>query len=93
VERKTLEPGNYKVEWSGNGPAVQVTVAKGNQTVATFPARLTEQAAANSASAYGTSASPDGTKSLTAIYIGGKKYVLQVEQASAHRENSTASAK
>ena len=93
VERRTLEPGSYKVEWSGNGPEVQVTVAKGNQTVASFPARLTEQATPNSASAYGTSASTDGTKSLTAIYVGGKKYVLQVEQNSASRETSTTSAK
>ena len=93
VEGKTLEPGKYKVEWTGNGPDVQVTVAKGNQQIASFPARLTEQATPNSVSAYGTSAEADGTKSLTSIYVGGKKYVLQIEQTSAGHDNSTTSAK
>jgi hypothetical protein len=93
VEGKTLEPGRYKVEWRGNGPNVQVTVEKGNQQVASFQARLTEQATPNSASAYGTSAAPDGTKSLTSIYVGGKKYILEVEQTSARRDNDATSAK
>jgi hypothetical protein len=93
VEGKTLEPGRYKVEWTGNGHDVQVTVAKGNQQVASFQARVTEQATPNSVSAYGTSEAADGTKSLTSIYVGGKKYVLQIEQTSASRDNSTGSAK
>jgi hypothetical protein len=28
VEGRTIEPGSCKVEWSGNGPELQVTVAK-----------------------------------------------------------------
>lgn len=93
VEGKTLEPGRYTVERSGNGPNVQVKVEKGNQQVASFQARLTEQATPNSASAYGTSAAPDGTKSLTSIYVGGTKYILEVGQTSASRENNATSAK
>ena len=93
VEGKTIEPGKYQVEWNGNGPNVQVVVAKGKQQIASFPARVTEQASTNSASAYSTSSSADGTKSLTAIYVGGKRYVLEVDQASASRETSPTTAK
>jgi len=93
VEGKTIEPGKYQVEWNGNGPNVQVTVAKGKQQVASFPARLTEQQTSNAASAYSTASAADGTKSLTAIYVGGKKYILEVDQTSANREAASTSAK
>jgi len=93
VEGKTLEPGTYKVEWTGSGPNVQVTVSKGKQQVASFPAQLTEQATTNSATAYSTNAATDGSRSLTAIYVGGKKSVLQIEQASVSNQNTSSQAK
>jgi len=93
VEGKTLEPGTYKVEWTGSGTNVQVTVSKGNKQVASFPAQLTEQPSTNSASAYSTTAAADGSKSLTAIYVGGKKSILQIEGASASTQNPSSQAK
>lgn len=83
VEGKTIDPGTYKVEWNGNGPTVQVSILHGKQTVATFPAQLTEQDTKNAADAYGSATEADGSKQLTAIYIGGKHTVLQVEQSAA----------
>ena len=73
-----LNPGNYKVEWSGNAPDVQVTISQGSRTVTTFPAHLTEQATANTADAYGSS-NQNGGKTLTTIYLAGKHYSLDVE--------------
>lgn len=35
-----LQPGDYKVQWDGAGPTVQVTFLKGNKTIATAPATL-----------------------------------------------------
>ena len=35
-----LEPGAYKVEWQGVGPAVQVSFVHEGKTVATAPAKL-----------------------------------------------------
>ena len=93
VEGRTLEPGKYKVEWSGNGPNVQVTVTKGNKPVASFPARLSEQASANHVGAYSTASAADGTKSLTAIYVGGSKSILEIEQASASSQTPSSQAK
>ena len=80
VEGKTIDPGTYKVEWNGTGPTVQVTILHGKQTVASFPAQLTEQDTKSAADAYGSTTEADGSKQLTAIYIGGKHTVLQLEQ-------------
>ncbi len=35
-----LKPGDYKVEWQGNGPAVKVNFQQDGKTVATVPAKL-----------------------------------------------------
>jgi hypothetical protein len=80
VEGKPLNSGKYTVEWDGSGPTVHVTLLQGKQTVATFPARLTEQATPNSQDAYSTAAEPDGSRALTAIYPGGKRITLQLDQ-------------
>ena len=91
VDGTAVNPGNYKVEWTGNGPDVQVTVLKGSRTVATFPAKVTEQAAAPKTDAYGSTDQPNGGKALTAIYFGGKHYALQVLPASANQQSQNTS--
>jgi hypothetical protein len=35
-----LEPGNYRVEWQGTGPEVQVNFVRNGKTVATVPGTL-----------------------------------------------------
>lgn len=35
-----LQPGNYKVEWQGTGPEVQVNFLRNGKTVATVPGTL-----------------------------------------------------
>ena len=42
VEGKQLPPGDYKVEWDGTGPNVEVKILKGKETVATVPARVVQ---------------------------------------------------
>src|SRR5271165_3230547 len=71
VEGKTIMPVEYKVEWTGSAMAVQVSLVQGKQTIATFPAHVTEQATPNKHDAYGSSAEMEGSRSLSAIYIGG----------------------
>lgn len=83
VDGKTINPGVYKVEWTGSGMAVQVSLVQDKQTVATFPAHVTEEATTNKSDAYGSSAEMEGPRSLRAIYIGGKRTTLLVEQKEA----------
>jgi hypothetical protein len=93
VEGKALNPGKYTVTWEGTGPNVQVTVLQGKQTVATFPAHLTEQATRNTEDAYGSSAETDGSRTLTAIYPNGKRFSLEVGQAAASQAASAPASK
>ena len=86
VDGTPLNPGSYKVEWTGNGPEVKVSILQGGQTVASFPAHVAEQKATPPADAYASSSQPNGDKALTAIYFGGKHYSLQVEPASADQQ-------
>jgi hypothetical protein len=80
VQGKPLNSGKYTVEWDGSGPAVQITLLQGKQTVATFTAHLTEQVNSNPKDAYSTAAEPDGSRTLTAIYPGGKRFAFQLDQ-------------
>ena len=89
IDGTPVNPGDYKVEWTGSGPDVQATILKGKQTVASFPAHITEQASPNAANAYGSTDQPDGAKKLTAIYFGGKRFSLQVEQNAAAQQTNT----
>jgi hypothetical protein len=89
VEGKQLAPGNYKLEWDGAGPDVQVNILRGKETVATVPAHLVEQPARNAQDAYSTNAEPDGSKALTGIYVGGKTFALQFEGAQAAQPSTS----
>jgi hypothetical protein len=88
VEGKTIDAGTYKVEWTGSGSDVQVTLLRGKNTVATFPAHVTEQPNANTGDAYGTATQPDGTRTLTSIYLGGKKTVLEISQNGSSQQSN-----
>ncbi len=93
VEGKPLDPGTYKIEWNGDGPNVQVTLLHGKDTVATLPAQVTEQAGKNAADAYGSTAQPDGSNTLTTIYVGGKHTVLQLEPGAAGQQSRNQASK
>ena len=93
VEGKALEPGDYKVTWEGSGPTVQVTIQQGKETVATFQAHLAEQSVRNPGSAFGSSSEPDGSLALTAIYPGGKRVSLELNQKEAGQQSNASPAK
>jgi hypothetical protein len=83
VDGKAIEPGNYRVEWAGSGPTVQVQILQGRETVATLSAHVTEQANPNQQDAYSTAAERDGSRELTAIYPGGKRLALEFDHSAA----------
>jgi hypothetical protein len=89
VEGKTLNPGHYRVEWDGSGPNVQVKLIQGKDTVATFQAHVEQQQNKNVANAYSSEKSADGTRELTAIYVGGKHDVLQLQGNAANQQQSS----
>jgi hypothetical protein len=87
VDGKTLDPGKYTAQWSGEGQNVQVTLTRGKDTVATFAAQIRQEASPNPNDAIGTSEGPNGSKQLTSIYPDGKQFSIQIGD-----NNSTAPA-
>jgi len=90
VEGKQLAPGDYKIEWSGAGQDVQVSILRGKDTVASFPAHVVSVNNAILRDGYSTASSQDGSKALTQLFFSGKKYELQVQSASAGATAQTA---
>jgi hypothetical protein len=71
-----LKAGDYKLQWDGNGPDVQVKVVKGKDVVATAPAKLTVNKASLGNDAVTTGVSGN-SKTLTQVdFAGGKQSLV-----------------
>ena len=71
-----LTPGEYKLIWDGTGPKVDLMISSHGKLVATVPARLVELSRPEPTNAYAAHTNADGSRSLTEIDFGGKKYAL-----------------
>jgi len=82
VNGTTLKPGDYKLQWEGTGPTVEVKIMQAGAVIATVPAKLVdlESPAANTAAVIRRNA--DGTNSLAAARFQGKKFALEVSESS-----------
>jgi hypothetical protein len=83
VQGKQLAAGNYKVEWNGNGPEVQVAILNGKDTVATVPAKVAPTTTKNTEDGYSVTKEPDGSNGLATIFFHGKTFRLELNQQSA----------
>ena len=83
VNGTQLAKGEYKVEWEGSGPNVELNIIRSKSVVATVPARVVELSRPGKGEGYGTRMQDDGTTLLTAVYFVGKKYELEITAAPA----------
>jgi hypothetical protein len=75
-----LKPGNYKVEWQGAGPAVQVSFLQNGKTMVTVPGTLKTNADQVTQDAIVTEATSAGTSTLKEIDFGHQKLALVFDQ-------------
>jgi hypothetical protein len=77
----TLKAGDYKVEWDGTGPNVELSILHGKKVVAKTEAQMVDlpTPAANDAAITVKNAS--GPNSLAGIRFQGKKYALNLAPA------------
>jgi len=75
-----LKPGNYKVEWQGTGPAVQVSFQQNGKTVVTMPATLKTNDDQVTQDAIMTEATSADTTELKEIDFGRQKEALVFDQ-------------
>jgi hypothetical protein len=82
VNGTKLKAGDYKLQWEGAGPNVELSIIQGKNVVAKAPAHLVDLSNASNNNAAVTRKNEDGTTSLTGIRFGGKKFALELGEAS-----------
>jgi hypothetical protein len=75
-----LKPGNYKVEWQGTGPAVQVSFEQNGKNVITVPGTLKTNDDRVTQDAIVTEATGARTPTLKEIDLGHQKEALVFDQ-------------
>ena len=82
VNGTTLKAGDYRVQWEGNGPNVEVSILQGKNVLAKVPAHVVEldTPAANDAAV--TRKNDSGPSSLAGLRFQGKKFALELAAAS-----------
>ncbi len=83
VQGKQLAPGQYTVEWNGEGPNVQLSIEKGKNEVANVAAHVVPVSPKNRTSGYASTKQQDGSSALTNVFFEGKTYELQIADQSA----------
>lgn len=83
VNGQQLKPGDYKVQWDGNGPNVELSIMQGKKVVTKVPAHVVDLSSASNADAAVVKNNADGSKSLSEVRFGGKKYALAVGEEAA----------
>jgi hypothetical protein len=71
-----LKPGNYKVEWQGTGPAVEVSFRQNGKTVVTVPGTFKTHDVQVTQDEVVTEARGTGTSTLKQIDFGHHKEAL-----------------
>jgi hypothetical protein len=77
-----LKPGDYKLEWDGSGPNVEVSILQGKKVVAKVPAKVVDLDKASSNDAAVLKQGSAGDATLAEVRFQGKKFALQLGEAS-----------
>ena len=78
VNGTTLSPGEYKLEWDGAGPNVEVSVLQGKKVVARVPAKVVDVSSPYDNDAAVVKQNGDGSASLSEARFQGKKFKLHI---------------
>jgi len=82
VNGTKLKAGEYKLEWDGTGPNVEVNVMQGKKVVAKVPAKVVDLNTPSANDAAVVSKNDDGSSTLSGARFQGKKYALELGQSS-----------
>jgi len=78
----TLKAGDYKLEWDGSGPEVEVSIVKGKTVVAKVPAKVVDLSSPTRDDEAVISQNSDGSTSLAGARFQGRKFGLDIGESS-----------
>lgn len=88
VNGTKLKAGDYKLEWNGTGPNVELSIKQGTKVVAKVPAHVVELQVPAARTATEVTTDNSGTASVTGFRFEGKKYGLELADAGANMAGS-----
>ena len=78
-----LAPGEYKVQWDGAGPNVELSILDGKKVLAKVPAHMIDLDRPSTADAAVVKNNGDGTRALSEVRLSGKKFSFAVGEEAA----------
>ena len=80
VNGTALSAGDYKLEWDGTGPNVEVSILQGKKVVAKVPAKLVDVSSPYDNDAAVVKNNGDGSTSLSEARFSGKRFKLAIDE-------------
>jgi hypothetical protein len=77
-----LKPGEYKLQWDGSGPDVEVSIMQGKAVLAKVPAKVVDLNKPSDNNAAVVKRNDDGTSTLAGARFEGKKFALEIGDSS-----------
>ena len=77
-----LKAGDYKLQWDGSGPTVEVSISQGKKVLAKVPAKVVDLDSAPANNAAIVKMNDDGTSTLSGARFQGKKFALELGESS-----------
>lgn len=81
VNGTQLKAGDYKLEWDGTGPNVEVSVVQGKNVVAKTSAKVVDLPSASSNNAAVVKKNDDGSSTLAGVRFEGKRFALELGES------------
>jgi len=82
VNGTKLKAGEYKLQWDGTGPDVQVSIMQGKNVVAKVAGKVVDLNAPSQNTAAVVRRNDDGTSTLSGARFEGKKFALELGDGS-----------
>jgi hypothetical protein len=83
VNGTRLVPGDYRVQWDGTGPNVELSILQGKKVVAKAPAHMIELSRPSTGDSAVVKDNGDGTKTLNEIRLNGKRFSFAIGEEAA----------
>ena len=77
-----LKPGEYRLEWDGSGPNVEVSIRQGKKVLAKVPAKVVDLNFPSANNEAILKMNGEGTSTLAGARFEGKKFALELGEAS-----------
>ncbi len=78
----TIKPGDYKLEWEGTGPNVELSIIQGKNVVAKTTAHVVTLETPSAYDAAVTRKNGSGPSTLAGLRFQGKKFALDLGEVS-----------